>query len=112
MSVELKSPYPQADKIPVHYKLPKWYILQILIHMFMTHTQLNLYGCCGPKSVVAIECTFDDNLWVRIWEEIKDLLDKRKPEFCDDFDNYIQNHTELIGEVPIVTTDVNENEFQ
>ena len=77
--------------------------------MFMTHTRLNLYGCCGPKSVVAIECTFDDNLWVRIWEEIKDFLDKRKPvasqwpkhivrEFHDDFNNYIRNHTELIGE--------------
>ena len=79
MTLELKSPYPQADKIPVHYELPRWYILQILIHMFVTKTQYNLYGCCGPKSLVAIECSFDDDLWEKIWVEIKQFLDKRKP---------------------------------
>ena len=118
MSVELKSPYPQPDKIPVHYTVPRWYVLQILTHMFMTKTQLNLYGCCGPKSLVAIQCSFDAHLWQKIWSEIKEFLDQRKPvasqwpkhfarEFCDDLDSYIQTHT-----TPIVMTDVNENEFQ
>ena len=31
---------------------------------------------------------------------------------CDDLDNYVQNCTELIGEVPIVTTDVDEAELR
>ena len=35
IAVELKSPYPQPEKIPVHYSVPKWYILQILSHMFI-----------------------------------------------------------------------------
>ena len=123
MSVELKSPYPQPDKIPVHYTVPRWYVLQILTHMFMTKTRLNLYGCCGPKSLVAIQCSFDAHLWQKLWSEIKEFLDQRKPaasqwpkhfarEFRDDLDSYIQTHTTLIGEVPIVTTDVNESEFR
>ena len=123
MSVELKSPYPQPDKIPVHYSVPKWYVLQILTHMYMTGTQYNWYGCCGPKSVVTIQCAFDAQLWEKIWLEIKNFLDKRKPaasqwpkhiarEFRDDLDSYIRTHTELIGEVPIVSTGVDENEFR
>ena len=123
MSVELKSPYPQPDKIPVHYTVPRWYVLQILTHMFMTNMRLNLYGCCGPKSLVAIQCSFDAHLWQKLWSEIKEFLDQRKPvasqwpkhfarEFRDDLDSYIQTHTTLIGEVPIVTTDVNESEFR
>ena len=91
--------------------------------MFITDSEYAWYGCCGTKSVVLIECTFNEDLWNRIWSEIKKFLDKRKPvathwpkhivsEMCDDLDNYIQNCTELIGEVPIVTTDVNEAELR
>ena len=38
ISIELKSPYPDAEKLPVHYKIPKWYIMQVLIHMVVTET--------------------------------------------------------------------------
>ena len=27
ISVEVKNPYPDPENLPVHYKLPKWYIL-------------------------------------------------------------------------------------
>ena len=123
IALELKSPYPQPEKIPVHYSVPRWYVLQILIHMFVTDSEYAWYGCCGTKSVVLIECTFNEDLWNRIWSEIKKFLDKRKPvathwpkhifsEMHDDLDNYVQNCTELIGEVPIVMTDVNETELR
>ena len=123
IALELKSPYPQPEKIPIHYSVPRWYVLQILIHMFVTDSEYAWYGCCGTKSVVLIECTFNKDLWNRIWSEIKKFLDKRKPvathwpkhivsEMRDDLDNYIQNCTELIGEAPIVTTDVNEAELR
>ena len=123
IAVELKSPYPEPDKIPVHYSVPKWYILQILSHMFITGSEYCWYGCCSPKSVVLIECTFDEDLWNKIWTEIKNFLDKRKPaaahwpkhivsELRDDLESYIENYTDLIGEVPIVTTDVNEAELR
>ena len=113
IAVELKSPYPQPDKIPVHYSVPKWYILQILSHMFITGSEYCWYGCCGPQSVVLIACTFDEDLWNKIWTEIKNFLDKRKPaaahwpkhivsELRDNLGSYIENYTDLIGEVPIV----------
>ena len=106
IALELKSPYPQPEKVPVHYSVPRWYVLQILIHMFVTDSKYAWYGCCGTKSVVLIECTFNEDLWNRIWSEIKKFLDKRKPvatywpkhivsEMRDDLDNYIQNCTEL-----------------
>ena len=86
--------------------------------MFVTDSEYVWYGCCGTKSVVLIECTFNEDLWNRIWSEIKKFLDNRKPvathwpkhivsEMRDDLDNYVENCTELIGEVPIVMTDVN-----
>ena len=123
IALELKSPYPQPEKIPVHYSVPRWYVLQILIHMHVTDSEYAWYGCCGTKSVVLIECTFNEDLWNKIWSEIKKFLDKRKPvathwpkhivsEMRDDLDSYVQNCTELIGEVPIVTTDVNEAELR
>ena len=123
IDLELKSPYPQPEKIPVHYAIPKWYILQILSHMFITNSEYSWYGCCAPKSVVLIECTFDEDLWNKIWTEINNFLDKRKPaathcpkhivsELRDELESCIENYTDLIGEVPIVTTDLNETEFR
>ena len=53
IALELKSPYPQPEKIPVHYSVPRWYVLQILIHMFVTDSEYAWYGCCGTKSVVS-----------------------------------------------------------
>ena len=111
-----KSPYPDAEKIPVHYKLPKYYILQVLIHMAVTDTDSNWYGCCGPKSLVLIDCKFDEDLWKHLWNRIKTFLDKDKPvasqwikdivrEFKDEFNKYIEESTELIGEVPLIHTD-------
>ena len=123
ISLELKSPCPDADKLPVHYKLPKWYILQILIHMVVTETDSNWYGCCGTKSMVLINCKFDDQLWDDLCNRIKQFLDKDKPvasnwmkdiaqEFRVPFECYIVVKTDLIDEVPIVTTMEDPSQFQ
>ena len=111
ISIEVKNPYPQPQKLPVHYTLPKWYILQVLIHMVVTDCQVNWYACGGPKSVVLIECLFDEELWEDIWSKIKTFLDKAKPaathwmkqiarDYRDKFDQYIDEKTSLLGEVP------------
>ena len=36
ISVEIKSPYPDALRVPVHYKIPRCYVMQILMHMKIT----------------------------------------------------------------------------
>ena len=122
ISIEVKNPYPQPQKLPVHYKLPKWYILQVLIHMVVTECQVNLYACGGPKSVVLIECLFDEDLWEDIWSKIKTFLDKAKPaathwmkqiarDYREKFDKYIEEKTSLLGEVPRIETEENSSEF-
>ena len=115
ITCEFKCPYRDAEKIPVHYKVPKYYILQILIHMAVTATDSNWYRCIGPKSLIAIDCKFDEELWEHLWDRIKIFLDKEKPvasqwikdivhEFRDEFNTYIEDKTEIIGEVPLVYT--------
>ena len=47
--------------------------------MFVPDSEYSWYGCCGPKSVVLMKYTFDEDLWNKIWTEIKNFLDKRKP---------------------------------
>ena len=83
--------------------------------MAATETESNWCGCCGTKSLVAIDCKFDEQLWGHLWDRIKTFLAKEKPvasqwikdiviEFKDEFNTYIEEKTELIGEVPLVYT--------
>ena len=122
ISIEVKNPYPQPHKLPVHYKLPRYYILQVLIHMVATDCQVNWYACGGPKSVVLIECLLDEELWEDIWGNMKSFLDKAKPvathwmkqivrDYKEKFDTYIEEKTSLIGEVPRIDTEENKSEF-
>ena len=36
--IEIKSPYPDENNMPVHYSIPRYYILQCIIHMIVTNT--------------------------------------------------------------------------
>ena len=73
--------------------------------------------------MVLINCKFDDQLWDDLWNRIKQFLDKDKPvasnwmkdiaqEFQVPFECYIVDKTDLIGEVPIVTTTEDPSQFQ
>ena len=84
--------------------------------MVVTDCMFNWYAVGSPKSVVLIKCNFDEDLWDQIWPRIKTFLNSDKPaathwmkkfavEFRYPFNDYIQENTELIGEVPRVTTE-------
>ena len=116
MTLEIKCPFPDPKNMPVHYSIPKYYIIQILTHMKVTNLERNLYVSCGPKSVTVIEARFAPGLWNDIWERIKVFFDKRRPaaknwhkeissEFAPRFDHYIEHFTSFICEVPIVKTE-------
>ena len=90
--------------------------------MAVTDCILNWYAVGGPKSVVLIKCNFDEELWEQIWARMKTFLDHDKPaathwmkkitvEFRDQFNDYIQQNTQLLGEVPRVTTEENKSAF-
>ena len=55
MTLEIKSPYPDPKSMPVHYSVPKYYVLQILAYMK------------AP------------GLWNDLWHRIKVFLDKKRP---------------------------------
>ena len=112
-SIEIKSPYPDGNNMPVHYSIPRYYILQCIIHMIVTNTIENWYASGGLTSVVLICCTMDLQLWHVVWMKIKEFLDKARPvaknwfkTICNDLgpqlDEYRENYTKLVGEVPIV----------
>ena len=123
ISVELKSPYPDPLKLPVQYEIPKYYILQILIHMALTGAASNWFGSVGPRSIVLIDARFYANLWNAIWTRIKHFLDKDRPvakkwhrtilkDFTPQLDDYLTRCTELVAEVPLVSTEETRANFQ
>ena len=81
--------------------------------MIVTNTMENWYASGGLTSVVLISCTMDLQLWHVVWMKIKEFLDKARPVaknwfkmICNDLgpqlDEYRENYTKLVGEVPIV----------
>ena len=70
-SIEMKSPYPDGNNMPVHYSIPRYYILQCIIHMIVTNTMENWYASGGLTSVVLICCTMDLQLWHVVWMKLK-----------------------------------------
>ena len=43
ISVEIKSPYPDPFKVPVHYKLLRCCLMQVLMHMNCTQSSTNKF---------------------------------------------------------------------
>ena len=122
ISIEVKSPFPDPEKIPVQYTVPLYYVLQILIHMAVTNADSNWFVSCGPRSVVLIQCNFDEDLWRSVWQKIQEFLDKPKPVMKDwmptivddlkePLKQYVDERTHLVGEVPIVHTTENKSKF-
>ena len=56
VSVEIKCPFPDPFKVTVHYQIPRHYVMQILMHMKATESELNIYTTVGSNSVIFIEC--------------------------------------------------------
>ena len=70
ISVEIKSPYPDPFKVPVHYKLLRCYIMQVLMHMNCTQSSTNIYASVGSNSVTFIECQYNDYLFRVLWDRL------------------------------------------
>ena len=112
-SVEIKAPYPDPFKVTVHYKLPRYYVMQVLMHMKATRTEQNIYASVGSNSVTFIECRYPQGLSTDIWDRLCFYYDKIHPtqpkkvtdlpqEFNELLDNYIETDTLLICELPII----------
>ena len=97
---ETKCRSPKFQLMPVYYKLmgyvfllwhslslpynyfPKYYVLQVLSEMKAHSCDKLLFTCWSPKSTIAIEVAFSEQIWQHAWDEVLlifDPLDSRRP---------------------------------
>ena len=81
ISIEIKPPFPNPLQLPVHYKLTREYVMQVLCQMKSTGRQSNLYSCVHSNSITIIESVFDASLWKIVWSRITMEFDMAKPKF-------------------------------
>ena len=97
--------------------MPRYYILQCIIHIIVKKSMENWYASGGLTSVVLISCTMDLQLWHVEWVKLKSSWTKQDQllrsvaknwfkMICNDLGpqlvEYRENYTKLVGEVPIV----------
>ena len=65
---ETKCRPPKDNMMPVYYRLPKYYVLQVLSEMKAYNCDKLLFTCWSPKSTVALEVTFSQKIWQQAWD--------------------------------------------
>jgi hypothetical protein len=66
IAVEIKCPFPLEEgsyKPHVYYKIPKYYVPQILSEMAALGTTSLLFLCYSKDTTVVMEAYFDNDLW-------------------------------------------------
>ena len=113
-TVEIKCPYPNRNVLPVHYKLPKYYVCQLLAEMAAHGTSAGIYVSYSMESMTVCKVQFDTELWEMILQEVEVLYGgektvrlKKKTESAKEIgsrlDKFIQDNVEFILEVPSAT---------
>ena len=74
MAIEIKCPLPGKVFVPdVHYKIPTYYICQILSEMAALQVKSLLYVCWTPESCTVFRAQFDETLWLTLLKELTTL---------------------------------------
>ena len=79
---ETKCRSPKSQVMPVYYQLPKYYVLQVLSEMKAYSCDKLLFTCWSPKSTIALEVSFSEQIWQQAWDElvlIFDPMDSKRP---------------------------------
>ena len=113
IAVEIKCPFPPIPgsgsyKMPVYYKIPSYYVPQILSEMAALKTETLLFLCFSNESTVVLKAIFDDELWSAIIQELALTYGKHggRPKRKSDnihllrkrIEEYIDKNVEFIGE--------------
>ena len=108
--IEIKCPFSEDNKVPVHYKIPVYYALQLMSEMKAKSAKRIWYASYCIKSTALLELTFEE-VWNKMFGKIEDLFDsdiitapKRKPEYRDEYrgllKTYLDENTKVIADVP------------
>jgi hypothetical protein len=109
--VEVKCPFPNELRLPVHYTIPAYYAVQIMAEMKVKRTTTAIYCSYSKDSTTFIQLELDENLWQEIWTLIEELYGSSKPrkqqkvppykkDILAKLQKYIEENSQLIAEVP------------
>ena len=113
VALEIKCPFPNDYALPVHYSVPVYCAMQLLIHMKAKDVKKAWYVSHSEQSTVLLEVAFDENLWQQVFTLIKQQYDqvdikvhKNKVKHRDELkvilQVYLDNNTRLVIEVPSI----------
>lgn len=112
-ALEFKCPYPADHKVPVMYKLPKYYACQCLAEMVVLGTHSLVSLSYAAQSATVFDVRFDADLWGLIWQAVErnydeehpvkaTKLDKQLREIHTCIDVFVDQNVTLLAEVPSV----------
>ena len=115
LAVEVKCPYPQDYKLPVHYEIPVRYVTQLLAEMASLCVTKLIYLSWSPDSSTVFIVTFHDELWREILSAVENLYGGDNPkkltrvnEQCrhlrEGVKKFLETNVEFLCEVPSLTT--------
>ena len=98
----------------VYYRIPKYYVPQLLCEMHSYGCDKLLFTCWSEKSMVVFNVQFDEHLWNIIWSELVGIynpafpsrpsrLSPNIPKLKKNIQIFLDNHVSLIGEFPSLT---------
>ena len=116
LAIEIKCPFPQENCLPVHYKIPVYYVCQLLSVMKVKEINKIWYISYCKESTVVMELKFDEKVWNTVFGQLKMLYDienikmpKGKVIYRDEMrgilKKYPDSNSELIAEVPSVLSE-------
>ena len=116
--LELKCPFPgdrPLENMPVHYKLPTYYVAQVLLHMKAHSADHAFYSTWSQESSTLIRCDWHQPTFDLLFDKVCELFEvpvivqpstQRAPwktEILAALLQYVDNNSEFLFEIPSVT---------
>ena len=114
LGCEFKCPYPDKQySTVVHYKIPKYYVCQLLAEMYCLSADKLIYLLYSKESPTAFLVEFDPVLWEDILEELVRVYGVEKPKkqtrvssaakvIKQKIDKFLDENVTFLGEVKSV----------
>ena len=111
-AIEIKCPIPgKLYATPVFYKIPRYYVAQIMSEMKALNTSKLLFICYSPESTSFHIAMFNDDLWSQMWEELVLVYGGDEPKkptrrssqlagMREGIKHYIDSEVEFLAEFP------------
>ncbi|VDI60616.1 Hypothetical predicted protein [Mytilus galloprovincialis] len=112
LAIEIKCPYPnKLYTTPVYYKMPWYYVIQVLSEMYVLNASSLLFLCYSTDSTTVCVANFDEELWNEILAKLKTIYGTEKPvmpkKLPDELKTikektktYCDNKVQFLAEIP------------